>query len=118
MTTADEKDIAWAAGLLEGEGCFSLHERSKTGYVTCATHCEMTDEDTVNRLHKIFQVGNVNTRKNMSGRRDPRKRQQTYIWSVQDFKGNFYVLSSILPWMGQRRAAKIRECLEFLKGKL
>jgi hypothetical protein len=47
--------LAWAAGVFEGEGCFSLHK------VTSAWHKEyryfrmsmgMTDEDVVRRFHK------------------------------------------------------------------
>ncbi len=55
---------AWAAGILEGEGCFSIHRRKdRSNTLNTAIHCEMTDEDIIRRLHAVFKVGTVNARK-------------------------------------------------------
>lgn len=107
--------VAWAAGLLEGEGCFSIFRR-KDRYKTCTTavHCEMTDEDTIIKLHSVFNVGTVLTRPNMSGRKDRRERKPTYIWSVQNQAGIKLVCGAILPYMGTRRTTKINELLGYI----
>ena len=102
-----EIDIAWAAGLLEGEGCFSRHVRKKNNQLSFAIHCEMTDEDVVRKLHSIFNVGTVVIRLNMTGRKDKAVRKQSWIWSVQNKKGIVEVLTAIKPYMCGRRLEKI-----------
>lgn len=100
-------NIVWAAGLLEGEGCFSRHLRKSNGQIGYAIHCEMTDEDVVRKLHSIFKVGTVVPRLNISGRKDKRTRKQSWIWSVQNKAGVVQVLSQIKPYMCSRRLEKI-----------
>lgn len=104
-------EIAWAAGVLEGEGCFSRHVRSSNGFVCFAIHCEMTDEDVVNKLHSIFKVGTVIPRLNISGRTDKSVRKQSWIWSVQNKAGVTFVLNSIKPFLCSRRLEKASSML-------
>ena len=50
------RDIAWASGVFEGEGCihvYSDHDHSVRLVVN------MTDQDVVERLGRIFRVGQV-----------------------------------------------------------
>lgn len=108
-------NIIWAAGLLEGEGCFSKHVRKSNNKVEYAIHCEMTDEDVINKLHSIFNVGTVVQRLNISGRTDKRTRKQSWIWSVQNKAGILHVLKSIQPYMFQRRLIKINEIIKDLE---
>ena len=112
--------IAWAAGLLEGEGCFSIFHRktAKHDFKTVAIHCEMTDEDTVQKIYSVFNVGTVILRPNVSGRQDRRDRKPTWIWSVQNQAGVLLVCEAILPHMGERRSKKILELLEYVKSKI
>lgn len=102
------ENLAWAAGILEGEGCFSMHKRSNRPNTFCyAIHCEMSDEDVVRKLLATFGIGTVVVRLNISGRRDTRQRKQTWIWSVQNKAGIVEVLKTIRPYMGLRRGTKI-----------
>lgn len=51
------ESIAWASGVLEGEGCFSLHYRTRASgsiHPTFAIHCEMTDADVIERLQEVL----------------------------------------------------------------
>ena len=105
----------WAAGLLEGEGCFSKHVRKSNNCVAYAIHCEMTDEDVINKLYSIFNVGTIVPRLNVSGRKDKAVRKQSWIWSVQNKVGILYVLRSIQPYMFSRRLAKINEIIKDLE---
>lgn len=108
-----EQQVAWAAGLLEGEGCFSLHKRKdRPGTFSCAIHCEMTDEDTVQSLQKVFGVGTVCTRANRMNRKP------TYIWSVQRHQDIFDVLLHVLPFLKERRKEKAKELFTFLEEKV
>lgn len=113
-------DIAWIAGLLEGEGCFSICTRktSKHDHKSLAIHCEMTDEDTIEKLHRVTKCGTINVRKNTSGRRDDRNRKQTWIWSVQNHAGIYKVCCAIYPHMSKRRQEKIKELIEYVESRI
>ena len=113
-----ELDYAWAAGVLEGEGCFSIHRRNdRSNTLNTAIHCEMTDEDVVRRLHTIFGVGSVNLRANTSGRIDRRVRKPTWIWSAQSKNDVLEVVLRVLPYLGERRAAKAKELLNSVEER-
>lgn len=109
-------NIAWAAGVLEGEGCFSIHTRSRTGKQEFAIHCEMTDEDVVRRLYNIFLVGSICYRENK--RKDGRTRKPSWIWSVQSKVAILSVLKQITPYMGYRRQTKIMEMIKGINESL
>lgn len=116
----DEQTIAcWVAGLLEGEGCFSIFTRSSAthNHKSLAIHCEMTDQDVIEKLHRLVGCGTVNKRQNTSGRKDRRERKPTWIWSVQNHEGIKKVCESIYPFMGKRRQQKIKEMLDYVRSK-
>lgn len=108
----EEVHYAWAAGVLEGEGCFSLHTRKSNGNTEATIHCEMTDEDTVRRLHLLFKVGSVSQRQ-ARGVRKP-----TYIWSVYKHTAIMEVVLRILPYLSDRRRQKAQELLSFVEEKI
>lgn len=106
-------EIAWAAGILEGEGCFSVFKRKdRPNTTTCSIHLEMTDEDIIRRVRDVFNVGTVNIRQNVTGRSDKRPRKVSWIWSVQNKTGVRSVLEAVLPYLGDRRTKKAKELLE------
>lgn len=108
-----DTDIAWVAGLLEGEGCFSIYERKNRPNTTdCAIHCEMTDEDVIRKLHNIVGVGNI------SYRPARRNRQPTWILSVYKKHDIFKILISIMPYMSKRRLAKASEIFSIIEDKV
>jgi len=107
-----ELNYAWGAGLLEGEGCFSIHKRSnRRNSYDCAIHCEMSDEDVVRKLRTVMGVGTVNLRLNKSGRRSDSIRKPTWIWSVQNKTDVLEVLLRVMPFLGDRRLAKAKQLL-------
>lgn len=117
----NERETAcWIAGLLEGEGCFSIFIRSSAthNHKSLAIHCEMSDEDVIKKLHVLAGCGTVNKRLNMSGRKDRRERKQTWIWSVQNHEGINKVCKLIYPFMGNRRQQKIKEMLDYVESKI
>ena len=104
-------EIAWAAGVLEGEGCFSVFKRKdRPNTTTAAIFLEMTDEDVVVRVRDAFNVGTINTRK----RSDPR-RKPSWCWAVQNKTDIKTVLELIVPYLGIRRTAKVKELLQVCK---
>jgi hypothetical protein len=98
-----EAEIAWAAGIIEGEGCIGWVTRTSV-----SVNVSMTDEDVIRRLHAVLGVGGVTAHD-----RSPHKTQ--YRWSVRNRDGAEFVLRAIRPWMGQRRGVRIDEALERLE---
>ena len=116
----DPVALAWAAGILEGEGCFSIFKRVRASgneVVTCSILCEMTDEDVILKLKDILGVGNISHRLN-DKRSDNMVRKQSWILSIQKQKDVFDTLVYVMPHLGKRRLAKATEIFNQLEGKL
>jgi len=110
------EDLAWAAGLFEGEGCFTASHKPPKGpnkriYVQTSASLTMTDRDVVERFQKIIGFGSFYD----LGAPRPGA-QRVFRWSVQDRSGvkRFYDL--IEPWLGQRRKARGLEILSIPVG--
>ncbi len=56
---ASRSDIAWAAGLFEGEGCFTACYQRKTGRRYLHAVLVSTDQDVLERFHRIVGVGKI-----------------------------------------------------------
>ena len=95
-----DPQIAWAAGLFEGEGCIS-NSRIRQGKVCKQLSLEMTDLDIVERFRKVVGVDN----KIISRvRKDNGNCKPIYLYRIQAHKDIQRVLSSFLPFFGLRRA--------------
>lgn len=103
--------IAWAAGILEGEGCFSMFKRKGKDYHQCSIFCEMTDEDTVRKLQKVLNVGGV------SYRAPRRNRKETWIFSTQKQADVFDTLIKVMPYLGERRLDKTKQMFDYLENR-
>ena len=115
---SEDAQTAWGAGLLEGEGCFSIFVRNdRRNSINCAIHLEMTDMDTVQRVRNVFKCGNIKgpfTRpKDAYTNRKP-----TWIWSVQTQADIYSVLCRIFPYLSERRRLKAKELIEYLGPKI
>lgn len=96
------------AGLLEGEGSFSIYDRYPA-YI--CIRCTMTDEDVLRRLHLATGVGSVckpSQRPN---------RKQTWYWNVSRRPDVVQLLNDLLPHMGLRRSAKIVQMLAWHEAR-
>lgn len=92
-----ETEIAWLAGLLEGEGCFS--------YVCSPTIVlGMTDEDIVKR------VGNAAGRHIRGPYQYAHNRKPVFYCNIHGVPA-VEIMRAIRPYMGARRGAKIDEIL-------
>ena len=102
-----ELDIAWAAGLFEGEGSIGLHgagRKRKDGTRRLVTRLTMnqTDEDILNRFCRIVNAGTV-----MGPRLRPGVKPQ---WSWEcSCAASRRVILKMYPWLGIRRQAKALE---------
>ena len=94
-------EVAWLAGLLEGEGCFYIDKKSKNRVMI---EIGMTDLDIIQRVAKLFN------RKIVSFKPKNKNSQPLYRVAIQGKKA-FPVMRLILPLMGERRTKKIKTLL-------
>jgi hypothetical protein len=114
---ADAEEIAWAAGLFEGEGSITMCGR----YV----HLQLksTDEDVVVRFHEVVGCGSVYGPYSYN-QPDGYKRKPAWVWVCREADA-MIVFRKFAPWLGKRRLARGRElsliCLDtvfMMKGPL
>lgn len=102
MTTAE---MAWAAGLFEGEGCISVggQKRRSGGCLII----RMTDLDSLERFMSIVSVGRIR------GPIAPTKanHKPSWEWRVGTWAEVERLLLEFKPWLGARRNAKADELL-------
>jgi len=108
MNLSKKEKNAWVAGLLEGEGCFRINENYPR--ITC----EMTDEDTIRRLHKIIGKGSIlyNKPRIIQSYQNIKKRKPTWCWGVSSANDVLDISNKIIPYMSDRRQQKIQEIRE------
>lgn len=99
-------EIAWLAGLLEGEGCFSCSKPRQGRRAQLVVYVKMTDADVVVRAAKLIGAPSVRRV------RDTRKENfsDCYQTRVSGAKAED-TMRLVLPYMGERRVAKINELL-------
>ena len=113
MTQPDlsREEIAWLAGLLEGEGTFSTTSNgrkgkasAKTRYVYPCVQVAMTDRDVVERVARMIGGGVKTARRS---HRNP-NHKDAYITVVMGWPA-VDVINLVLSWMGERRRVVINE---------
>lgn len=108
-----KSDIAWCAGLFEGEGCFTVmcyDHGAGSDQPRC--YLAMTDEEPVRRFHQLLGVGHVYTR----GSNNPKHKPQ-WQWQVAKQKDVRYVIETLYPWLSPRRKERADELMMILKNK-
>lgn len=107
------ENIAWLAGLLEGEGCFA-HYRLPDGTLRLTIAVSMTDEDVVRKAWAIAGAGQICGP--MKSRRNPEHKP---FWRVNVVRQkHVYALCvALYPFMGARRAAKIEDMIRAWKAE-
>ncbi len=109
----EQMDLAWAAGLFEGEGCILVENRAKyVGGKRVRLIIAMKDQDVLERFARIVgaevKPWNVATRKpehSMMYRVEIGKKADTY-----------QILKMLRPFFGERRGEKADEAMEFLES--
>ena len=102
-------ELAWLAGLLEGEGSFLLHN-GKTPSPRVSVG--MTDEDVIAKAAVLM---GATYRPWLSKRDKALGRKMVYRTAISGHRA-VDLMRRILPMMGLRRAAKIRELLANWRG--
>ena len=100
------EDIIWAAGLIEGEGCFTLHSKNHPYFLL-----DSTDEDTIDKLKETFPF---------TTKRGPYQNKKNHNnkvrWRVDAFGPFAYaIMVAVYPFMQSRRKKKIEDLIKIWK---
>lgn len=102
-------NIAWVAGIIEGEGNFNLRKDSKSARI----RVRMTDKDVLDKLLQITKIGKING----PYKRNNPKWKDSWDWTV-GIKKEFIELSyAILPWLLSRRKSVCLYILSIVENK-
>lgn len=105
-----QREIAWLAGLLEGEGHFRMDARG--GYAYPSVELNMADLDIVERATQIMHdIGHGQAQLKQRTARQPPGRLTQWRIVVNGVAAELVMLA-ILPYMGERRSQRIKEILE------
>lgn len=102
-----DTDLAWAAGLIDGEGCISLNAvrtRSKSGRLTYELRVVVNNTDIrlLNRLREVLGVGFICPMKRYSARHRP-----AWQWEVKSRKAETVIRAVLLYLVGKREEAEL-----------
>lgn len=108
-TGATREDLAWAAGLFEGEGCISVSGKGPSLAPSCCLG--MTDEDIVRKFHRIIGKGSVLVRKPVPRADGTGHYKAICAWRTAGFRSTQYVIALLWNWLGARRRQRAAEIL-------
>jgi len=106
-----EEDIAWLAGLLEGEGSFGIDSRAAQRYTNSTApgnpyiSVSMTDEDV------IAKVATITGKNYFLVSQKTVTEKKVFKCHIGDRATVFTILTRILPYMGKRRQSEIQPLL-------
>lgn len=100
-------ELAWLAGLIEGEGCFGCYQRSGRSDFQLQFALASTDQDVVERAHGVMNLGRVTGPWNGG-----RGHKDVWTWRIAHPQAFMTLVSAIWSYMGERRQTKITEALK------
>ena len=98
--------IPWAAGIIEGEGCFEISKKDRHCRITVA----MTDLDILTRLQAMFG-GTIIPLKRYEDHHKP-----CWKWRIGKRPAVTRAIEQMLPWFGLRRAYQAQNVLDHYDG--
>lgn len=112
MIYLNREDLAWCAGLFEGEGTISTRLTGKKDRGLVAK-IKMADEDVLRRFYLIVKVGNVTGPYKCDGA----GKKPLWVWQTGSFEGAQAVMAFLWPWLNTRRQARIKELLNIYHSR-
>jgi hypothetical protein len=107
----EKTDIAWAAGLFEGEGTWIVRPpRGRGTKTTTVVMLQMCDRDVVERFASIMECGKV-TQGDRRWEQNP-KHRPIWRWTTAKRTDCLRVAEMLMPYLGERRRAKALEIIE------
>nr|YP_009184896.1 putative LAGLIDADG homing endonuclease [Jenufa minuta]ALO63018.1 putative LAGLIDADG homing endonuclease [Jenufa minuta] len=115
MLNLKEIEIAWIAGLFEGEAYFGLDTRSKKRYKVSSApvapfiKISMVDQDVIGKVAKLLNKSYfVPSRKIVT-------KKTVYTLHIGDRATLSYLFPRIFPHLGRRRQETAQKCMDALK---
>jgi hypothetical protein len=102
-----DAELGWLAGIFEGEGCITYRQPTRHEW---ALRVVMSDEDVVRRFHRLIGVGNVTGPYVYNGGKP------LWAWRAAAVADVLNAVRMLEPLMGDRRAARMRDCVYDLIG--
>lgn len=97
----NDVELAWLAGLFEGEGSITI-----AGEGRFYLELQMTDEDVVRKAAAIAGLGRITDREGAT-----EKHKHVWRWGVTATADAALLLEAMLPHLGARRSARAAEVL-------
>lgn len=109
MNLTPKEEIAWAAGLFEGEGTWIVRQSPRSPFKTAVIALQMCDRAVVEHFARVMGCGSVTCE-----RRSERNAAHSDIWRWTTAKREDCkrIAEMLLPYLEERRAAKAREIIE------
>lgn len=108
LREASVEELAWAAGLFEGEGCVSSYTRKDSDpekRVGARCSVAMKDADIIVRFGFIIGRGRIYPMRRPDGRAD------LVSWQSVGFEDTQATIAALWKWLGPRRRTRAREVL-------
>ena len=107
-----ELDVAWAAGLFEGEGSFEVQKQAKS---SCRAGISSTDLDVLKRFHRIVRVGSIRLHKRANYKSSVKP---AWYWRTRSRAECITIIFLFAPFLGERRRARADLCLEIMTRRI
>lgn len=111
---ASSEELAWAAGLFEGEGSL-VYTKIKNRKDSYKVHVVVssTDKDVLDTFQKVIGFGPINGPYAPSNGNKLR-----YVWEVQNFRDCLKATELLYPYLHSRRREKADELIKLCKTRL
>jgi LAGLIDADG DNA endonuclease family protein len=109
---ASETELAWAAGLFEGEGCFTVRRVQHGWRAQFEMTVTSTDLDVVQQFARIAGCGYIKARRTFNAK--PHWKGQ-HTWACGGAAALVFA-ESLLPLLGKRRRARHAEILTLIEA--
>lgn len=97
-----DAEVAWVAGILEGEGCWTRrNSRARSNWWIAV---RMTDKDIIYRLGSTTGIGRISP-----ARPQTEHRKMAWAWQVSVRMHREWLTTAVWPWLGERRQARVWE---------
>jgi hypothetical protein len=104
ISTSPKHEIAWAAGLFEGEGSLGYYSKK------CSATLVTTDRDVLERFAAVVGLGKIEKSPRMPRPSNFAKKPQ-WVWKAVSFEDVQAIVAAFWPWLGERRRQRVAEVL-------